>query len=289
MKKKQSLTDTNNITQMNPTTGVVLIATSSTYYIRAAFNLCLSLKAQNRDLKITLITDNTIDHLYDIQKFWFDNVIKVDATNAFQLKLSIYDLSPYDNTLYLDVDSIWNPAKSLSELLDSLSDIPFTMANRGYVQEDYDWCSLESFEKETGVANILNLSSEFIWFKKSDENKEMFKVAEAFYLKNNCVTKRIGSHQPDEPSFAFALATTKVHPHKVPYYPSFWMSNTQGKFISDKTIQEDYNLVSMGGNYQDKKIVDLYKRYALIAGEKLGVQPLNYEQKRTAVKHRQTI
>ena len=66
--------------------GIILVAMCNPYYIHMAYNLCLSLKAQNRNLLITLVTDHVYEHLFDIQKFLFDRVVKMNDANQFQVK-----------------------------------------------------------------------------------------------------------------------------------------------------------------------------------------------------------
>lgn len=270
-------------------TGIVLIAVRNSYYIKAAYNLCLSLQAQNRSVPVTLVTDGVYDHLFDTQKFFFSKVIRIKDANPFHLKTHLYHLSPYDATLFLDSDMIFNPAQSLDKLIESLQDVDFTMANRGPVGADYDWCDAQAFKKECGGITPYNLSSEVIWFKKNDEVKELFAVASNFYACNTIIQRRIGGYQPDEPSFAYAMTVAGIIPHLSPWHPSYWVANNRGKFTADREIQNNFYLLSMGGSYIDKRIVDLYGRYAKIAANKMGAEPLPYTQKRALVKDRHNI
>ena len=194
----------------------------------------------------------------------------------------------YDRTLYLDSDMIWNPAKSLQEMIEELNGVPFTMANRGVVSDKYDWADAVQFRKATGIESLYNLSSEFIYFEKNKDVQELFELAKAFYSDNKHINRRLGGYQPDEPSFAYAMWVAKLQPHKVPFYPAYWQGNFPGVFAKHTDIQSKYILVSMGGAYIDKHIVNLYNRYALIAGDKIGCKPFEYQQKRSLVKERAT-
>ena len=271
------------------TTGIILIATGKPYYINAAFNLCLSIKAHNRELPVHLITDSVFDNLTDVQKFWFDSTERIHNANPFQLKTQLYYLSPFDRTLFLDVDMIWNPAKSINDLLRDLQGVPFTIANRGQIQGDWDWGNPDELRAYCNDMNLYNLSSELIYFEKSAEAEAIFSSAQQFYIGNNIISRRIGGYQPDEPAFTCGLSTSKQEPHVTPFYPCFWVSNHRNSFIGDKEIQDTYWSVSMGGAQIDQRIVKLYQRYAAIAGDNLGVKPLPYMQKRLLVKERATI
>lgn len=270
------------------TSGVILIATGKPYYINAAYNLCLSLKAHHRELQVHLITDEVFDFLNDVQKFWFDSVERIHSANPFQLKTQLYQLSPFDRTLFLDVDMIWNPAKSLPECMRMLQGIPFTIANRGLISGEWDWGSPDEMKDYCESNAVYNLSSEFIYFEKGEPADSIFEAAQHFYLSNDIIKRRLGGYQPDEPSFTYALAATGSKPHVTPFYPCFWMSNHRNSFIGDKEIQDTYWSVSMGGAQMDMRIVKLYQRYAAIAGDNLGVKPLPYMQKRLLVKERAT-
>lgn len=270
-------------------TGIVLIATGKPYYINAAYNLCLSLKAQERDVPVMLITDSIFDMLTDTQKFWFDEVKRIPNLNPFQAKTLLYALSPFDRTLFLDVDMIWNPAKSLRECLNSLEGIPFTIANRGPIASEWDWGNGDEFRSHCAVPVVYNLSSEFIYFERSTQVQEFFTMASDFYVTNDIIRRRLGGFQPDEPSLSYGLAKSGLRPHVTPYYPCFWVSNHRNTFVGDKEIQDTYWTVSMGGAQIDERIVKLYKRYAAIAGAALGVTPLPYMQKRLLVKERATL
>lgn len=275
-----------SIKETPKTVGVVIIALSNPYYIHCMYNLVLSLKAQDRNIPITVVTDDKFDHLFDVQKFMIDHVVRMDGANAFAIKTNLYDLSPYDRTLYLDADMIWNPAKSLTEFLQSLKGIDFTIANRGESTEKYEWADLKEFKEKAELNQVLSLSSEVIYFEKGEKAKQVFKSASEFYSSNDVVRRRLGTSQPDEPSFVVGMKKAEVKPHAVPYSPSYWSGSYPNQFISQRDIQSRFYLVSMGGAYQDRNVVNLYNRYALIAGEKLGCQPFDYIQKRTAVAER---
>ena len=42
-------------------------------------------------------------------------------------------ISPFDETIFLDVDMIWNPKKKPEDLFEELNNPDFTMCNEGYV------------------------------------------------------------------------------------------------------------------------------------------------------------
>ena len=269
--------------------GIVLIATGNPYYVNTAYNLCLSIKAQDMAMPVTLISDNAKAYLNDVQRFMFDEIIPTPSGAPFMLKTMLYSISPYQRTLYLDADMIFNPAQSLTELLNSLNGIEFTIANRGIITDHWDWGSPAALKAEAGDGILYNLSSEVIYFEKTQGAAQVFELALDFYRNNQIIQRRLGGYQPDEPSFTYALAKLGKRPHLIPWHPSYWMNNHQRIFVGDKEIQSTYFLVSMGGAQIDQRIVKLYTRYAAVAGAKVGASPIPYMQKRLLVKERATV
>lgn len=256
--------------------GVLLIALRNSYYMNMAINLALSIKAHDRETPITLITDLSMPS--DIYRLYFDKIMKIQVDNPFMLKTGLYNLTPYKRTLYLDVDMIVNPAKSLTEITDSLTGAPFRMASRGPITDKYDWGQ---------PVQGLNVSSEVIYWEQGETAEAIYKTAQDFYLTGQ-ISHRLGGFQPDEPSFTHAIRECK-YAHPEHWLPSFWLSHHQNSFVSNMDIQNRYNFVSMGGAAMDQRIVKLYTRYAQIAANKLGVRPTQFFQKRQLVKERNMI
>jgi hypothetical protein len=92
-------------------TGILLIALGNEYYGKLAYNLILSIR-KNSNIPITIYANgNALNYLnenistfdiVELPKEYYNNN-KVSLCN---IKTSLNVLSPYDKTLYLDVDSI---------------------------------------------------------------------------------------------------------------------------------------------------------------------------------------
>jgi len=83
-------------------------------YPFAAYNLALTIKHFNPEIKIAGYHDASINHLHENDNEIFDVLIPMlDSDKIYQgnfspchLKLSLYDKLPFDETLILDADNL---------------------------------------------------------------------------------------------------------------------------------------------------------------------------------------
>ena len=100
--------------------GILLIALGK-HYNKLAYNMAKSIKRFS-DIPIAVITDDKEEFLLDA----FDIIIEPKlhdylegyAFNPFKFKTYIYDYTPFEHTIYLDVDGI--ALKDLTPLLEKL-------------------------------------------------------------------------------------------------------------------------------------------------------------------------
>jgi len=263
------------------TTGVVIIAKKHRMYANMAFNLAVSIKHTDPLLPICLIHDNCTNDYTTVQKFIFNKMILNNDSNPFKVKLSLFDLSPFDKTIYLDADMVMMPNHSITTLLESIKG--FQIANRGFTDTN-DWIDVNASKKEFNVKQWLNTSSEVIIFDKSEESKKVFELANEFYLANTLVNRKIGAEQPDEPSFSYAIAHSKIK-MQIPFKPSFWEPQ-ESKYINEVDIRSNFTFLSMGGNNISSRIQNIYNRYVQHYAYNVGVKSTPHVNKSTVLKER---
>lgn len=260
--------------------GIVLLATGNGLYVRMALMLACSLKKCSDDIKICLLHDDYINHLNKEEQLIFDikkPLTNDQARNPFFVKLFINELSPFEETLYLDVDMLWMPFAKVETLFDELSKYDFTIANRG-ISKSTDWVTWEQ--------DMYDVASEFIYFKKSDAVNELFDKAQMFYLTNDKVNRTIAGVQPDEPAISYAMNELGIIPHKQPYHPSYWEPHGYAKDID---IKKNYYLLSMGGNHVGDRMRKLYDTLCRYYTEELWINPYPHSQKSKELKERIAI
>lgn len=245
--------------------GIILIATGSNIYIKMAFNLACSLRKMGSKIPVCLVHDKSIDELSEFRQFQFSHKIRVtseQSDNPFLLKLYINELSPFDETIYLDVDMLWMPFKGVNDLFESLKDVDFTIANRGRFEgKSNDWM------KTVGKEKWVDVASEFIYFKKTAKNDVLFNEARVFYLTNDEIKRTIGGYQPDEPAISYAMNELEITPHVMPFHPSYWEPHG---YAHEMKIKKDYYLLSMGGSHVGGRIRRIYNSLVIYYAKEIG-------------------
>ena len=240
------------------TKGILLIALGRKYN-ELAFNLIKSIKKHNPTLEVAVITDSTYPEILEV----YDHVIIPQPAhyiedfvfNPFKLKTFIYDLSPFDETIYLDVDSIC--LRDISELF-----YPFKIQEVGRYEKG-DKCDCVWFENLDIIFNKYNLENKypeyntsFISFNKSPENKEYFDLVKKMYFDRRFEYTKIGQNYPDEMAFGIAssmLGHYAQRPVEVPI--CFWWSN---KKLALPEIKEQYYFIGFAGGYVASKYLGYY-------------------------------
>lgn len=251
--------------------GILIIATGHPYYGRMAYNLCVSIKANEPDIPIALVyNEEAISHLDDYKRWDFDFLIPAqDLHIGTAAKLFAYDYTPFENTLLLDADMIWLPDRKPSQLFDYFKDTEFTCIAEGTSENPsgdyYFWAGMEEIRMVYGIQSMYQFRSEVMFFKKTDRIKKFFDDAKIVYA--NPRLKTIRQHAgtvPDELALNIAAAQNDIHPHAVGWNPSYWFQLNQMKMPDPTTLAKTYFLASMGGNVAPGPIKKFYN--TLMAG-----------------------
>ncbi len=298
-------------TKKEPTRGVLLVALGHPYFGKYACNLAMSLKATDPNIPIALVhNESSLQHMTIPERNLFDKKITAKPewyemhglTQYIMSKLFLVDMSPFDETLFLDVDMVWHPRRGVGQLMDTLKDLDFTMQNRGVVDLSADnlkpntshWCDLNDLKKQYGVKSgtFWNLSSEFIWFKKTTDVKNMFKDAQKHYRTIKVQHMSFAGGVPDELCFALSmLKHTKVTPHRIAYTPIYWhQADNTHKHMELSELYANFWGYSMGGNITTSSAKEFYNNLAKYYARQLGLSnPFKAKDKRGFVIDRTTI
>ena len=246
--------------------GVLLIALGQ-HYTQLAYNMAKSIKRFS-DVKIAVITDNTDTSLLEA----FDVVIEpktIDyvegyAFNPFKFKTYIYDYTPFEHTIYLDVDGI--ALKDITVLFNHDFKIQ-EVAKYNY--ENAHTCDMVWVKKAglrlNDVYDAYNLAhntkypeynSSIIVFKKNEKNEVYFDLAKKLYMDRKLAFKPIGGLYPDE--LAWNLASAKLRHYSddtsKPIY-FFW----ENRNMTATEVKDNYYILGMAGGYHKTKLKSLYE------------------------------
>lgn len=297
------------------TTGIIIAALDSPYYGNYAFQLALSIKNLSPNLSIALLcNDSGKGHLTQDKLAMFDKIIKVNNVAVtskgrpatLKFKTYLYQISPYDITLYLDADTLVLPKRPITEMIDLIpDDVKLTMQNRGAIDLSLDneqlnshftmWANSkhikEAYKFKKG--KLFNLSSELIYFKKDKAVDKIFKDAQKEYDNVKVSYQHFAGGVPDELPFAISMIKNEMYPHIENWRPFYWEAFDKKRLLLSnrtKELNSQYFGVSFGGNFQEKMIKKFHDNLARYYTNAFGVQhvfPL--KNKRSFIPNRHTI
>ncbi len=240
------------IVEQTATKGILLIAIGTTEYLEMAKNLAMSIKNVEPDMPIALA------HNYDkVDSTLFDILIDVPHesynTNGLKeyikVKTWMYDFSPFQETLFLDVDMVWLFDKKPSALFDECKGLNWTMSNTG-LSETSIWADIREIRKIYPGVQMWNYHSECVYFNKCEATKRYFDKVKAVY-ENPPIegTNFGGARIADELAFQLASLELNEFPHKENWTPIFWYArDMKQQHLQPYKLKEIYYAYSVGGN-----------------------------------------
>lgn len=247
--------------------GIMLITFGKRGYSYAAYNLAFSIKFYNPAIHITLYHDSeTFSH---IKSDCFDEKILLSedqiSPNGFIdpcfLKTRLYDLCPYDETIFLDVDTLC--FKDIQPIFDDMKGVDYMThiydqhtidKGRDFPEMIWAWCDdiWSHFQmKETDILPATNSSIQF--FRKGKKCKALWDQVKDNYenkMPFNKLRMHWGGTQPDELYLNVALAQLGWDQYK--HY--MFLGDKHSK-LSLKEIEENYYFLSIYGGRGYTKLV----------------------------------
>lgn len=282
--------------------GILIGAFGHPLFTHYAVNLAIGCKLKSPGIPITLVTDGAAMNMIEPEdKELFDLIIiakpewtsGVHGMDFMKFKLHLFEISPYQKTLFLDVDMQWCPNGSPDSLLEKLDGSTFECANRGYKITNgsefskYDWFHLQQGYDHYKVEELLDISSEVIYFEKNEVSKKIFSESLRVYKENKISPINYSHGKPDEPYLMMGLALSGHKIEKVNYEPSFW----QGRYFRDLKREEyvyKYDLMSVGGDSLAPNTKRIYNNLTGMYFEQSGIKRPPYQaQPKSKLKERQ--
>lgn len=268
----------NPVVNMNKR-GIILFACGHSYYGRLAYNFAISVKAVDPDFPVVVVhSENSLSHLSEERRKVFDQMILLPGGTGFGVKLELDLLSPFEETLYCDVDMAWMPKRNPNELFDELKDVEFTSITEGHTddpsQKYYFWADPIEIKKKYGIeGRLYQWRSEVMYFKKTERVREMFSLARQIHANPGLNTIiRFGTLVPDELAIIIATAKLGIEPHEYKWCPTLWPrlhGNNYGNLVN---AYSNYYLLSCGGNYATADIKKIYNGIMRAACSKFRTQ-----------------
>lgn len=252
--------------------GIILISTGHANYGKMAYNLAITIKGVE-SIPIAVVHDHTsLAHLNDKQKEVFDFMIEMPGAFAkgFGAKLHLDQVTPFDKTLYLDVDMLWLGLKP-SDLFKELDGVDFSIITEGTSDNPnnkyYFWADPKEIKEAYKVDKVLQTRSEVIYFEKGTK---VFKKARELKPQLKLKTIRMfGEHIPDELYFNIATALLETKPHKEKWMPAYWSRLNNEIMPNLSVLFKEYYLLSFGSNAASPSMKRAYDNVMQVACNKL--------------------
>ena len=289
--KQQPIVVNSALPEHKAGTGVVMIAVGHPYYAHMACNLAVSLKYYDPDINITLIKqDTTIQYMDEVCKRLFNSFIEVPehcltgphGYDPFKIKLHLDQLTPYENTLFLDADTVWMTRIKPMELIAELSGREFQMASRGRISTQTGelksrWVDLAKVHELFGYENVYDLSSEVLYFEHGSVSTSIFDNARRLYFDTRLQVQDFGGGKADEAYFMLALEEVGYEMNQATYLPSYWEPMYFPKMHSREYIQNNFALLSLGGNQSSSHIKKIYDSLNRHFHFRMGLKRIPYQ------------
>lgn len=264
--------------------GIIIIACGVEYYGELALNLCMSLKATDPDISVTLLWEGKSKNRIQSGLHIFDNVLEISKEHLnrsgmkslMRSKVCLDLLSPYDETIFIDADVIMNPYKKISNLFDELKYFDFTIGCREKVllsegKGRFQWADAEAVAKAMKYdGESYNLSSELIYFKKTEDTSLFFQIAREYFDNPEVEYKRFAGTVPDELAFQLAMIKTGMKPHASQFLPFYWEPYQRKKFTAHEFYNSQWYGYSMGGAFYEPRQKEIYDSLATHYSQKFG-------------------
>lgn len=233
----------------------------------------MSVKAYEPSIQIALVHDNkAIAHLKPEEKALFNNLIVADAsdytidggTQYQRMKLCANKYSPFQNSLYIDVDTMWFPEKRITDLIDHLKGFDFFIGKNG----EYDpatrkktglnytyWGEVWKIQRYHRLKNPMPQTiSGVYWFKRCDFTDRLFNRALEIYADKKAPCNKWANGKPDEYCFNVALSEMgyqQINSHIV------YFDKTNGNIPREQMFNNFWGMAA-GGNRLTERVKDLY-------------------------------
>lgn len=178
--------------------GICLLCFGHESFGKLTYNLVASIK-QYDDIHCTIFTDHTSISFVD--KTIFDSIVDIPHSSFYlnnikhpnRFKLCLHEISPYENTMYLDVDSLYTSNNKINDLFNLLNeDVDLIGQNEKIINLNdttkvFHGYDVDTFVPKFSFKNIFlhQLHGQFLLFKKNQKTKDFFDLSIDIYDKMN--------------------------------------------------------------------------------------------------------
>lgn len=232
----------------------------------------MSLKAYAPNVQICLVHDRkAIAQLNEKELSLFDYFsiadpldYMVDGKPQYQrLKMCVNKYTPFDGSLYIDVDTMWFPGRNVDELIEKLSKHDFYIGKNSEYNpaEKRNQSNYTYWENPEKIAKYFRLQTKLpqtisgvFWFKKTEWTERLFNRCLAIYNDKFAPCRKWANGKPDEYCFNVALSQLG---YEQPNLHIVYFDKINGT-ISRQQMYDNFWGVAAGGNRLIDTVRGLY-------------------------------
>jgi hypothetical protein len=249
--------------------GILLVSFGSATYAKYAFNMAYSIKYYCHDLPVYLFSDGIGLDQIDTSVFDKVELFDFDSNDPGLNKIKLFELSPFEKTIYVDVDGVC--LKDISPLFKELEDhnVYAQVIDYGKREDEItysEWATNDTIWDHFKLkkdAILCGLQTSIIYFNKSKISKKFFSKLKQNY--NNRLDKNkyllmwgFKKNHPDELYYSGTMSQLDIVPD-ARIRPVFFPDKVEDV---KKILSEYYILSHFGGqNLVRPYAHDLYNRH----------------------------
>lgn len=255
----------------------------------------MSIKAYAPNIPILLVHDDK-QELTEKEMQFFD-IVKIadkeDYGREYQrMKLCVDKYTEFENTLYIDVDTMWFPKKSVAELFANIEGRDFWIGMNGFYAPKSKMKTSVNYTYWGDPAAIVNhfklennlpqTISGLFYFTKSERITKMFELAREVYDDKKAPVIKWANGKPDE--YCFNVALSKVgysqnESHLV------YFDKINGT-INNSSIYKGFWAMAAGGNELNHKMAKMYNDLVDIYADAYEMPKHYHRDKKTFIPER---
>lgn len=190
--------------------GILIIAQGKERYIYMAKQIAISLKLSNPDIPRALVTDSSNEDL----KKYYDVIIPINKNLGFGFsqKIYMYDYSPFNKTMFIDVDCL--VINKIDWIFDRFNTHPVSVLGKKIYSGALIGTTVETLKEKIGIDYLPTFNGGVYYFEKGEKASNVYKEAiDIFFNKYDELNLWKFSGKPgDEPAMSIALAIHKMQP-----------------------------------------------------------------------------
>lgn len=198
------------------TQGYITLATGPRQYLEMAVNLLLSLKYNDPKRQTCLVIDEGAT-LPDEYKHVVDHVAYLAPREGFHgclNKLRIHELSPFDESMFVDSDCILVKNDMDRHWAKFKSD-GFNIAGSKVTQGHWYDFDIQKVIQEIGIPYMVKMNSGVFYFKRGEATNDFFRTAETLVSRHKNLLGSFHRNRiqlADEPFIGAALGIRQISP-----------------------------------------------------------------------------